>query len=213
MDENKRDVTNSTIEKMILTGDSAFCVLRMNNVKQNLYKFRMNTHRVSGAENNPMKFCYILAPSEITPFGKFYETYFGDILTTGVNYFSIFGVSKAHILNAPKKLYEDLIYHVNRHTHTEVAHYLERLSLAMFHPIPERCLVNVTYTQNLWNWMKKSELTNSIVIDDVTLQSIRSSIGEQQISQDTIEGAYFRNGGNLLDTIKELQKNSIQEAK
>jgi len=204
MDSHKKNVTNETIAKMQNTNDSAFCIFRMNNVKQNLYNFKIEKYDNNGVQNNPQKSFYELTTCTIRPFGKFYETYFGNLLTTGVNYFSIFGVSKKHILNAPKKLYEDLIEHVNKSAHTEAAHYLERVSLALFHPIPEECLLNRVYDSNIWIWMKNFELDkNSIIIDDFTLRCIKNNTGDH-ISQDKIEGAYFRNGGNVIDTLKEL---------
>lgn len=140
-DVNKIKVTNETIEKMTTTNDSVFCILPINNSIDNIYNFTLETYAASTVQNNPEKMCYDLVPCTIRPFGKFYETYFSNIVTTGINYFSIFGVSKKHILNAPKKLYEDLIEHINKDTHTEAAHYIERVSLALFHPIPKECLV------------------------------------------------------------------------
>ena len=202
MDSHKITVANETIAKMIATNDSVFCILRMKDVKNNLYNFTMGVHRVGSSANNPQNSFYELAPCTIRPFGKFYETYFGNIVTTGVNYFSIFGVSKKHILNTPKKLYEDIIKHVNEHTHTEAAHYLERLSLALFDPIPEKCLLYRKYDNGTWKWVVYSELTNPIVIDDFTRRCIKNNTGD--ISEYDIDGAYFRNGGNVIDTLKEL---------
>ena len=140
-DVNKIKVTNDTIEKMTTTNDSVFCIFKMNDVRDNIYNFTLENYAVSTSQNNPEKVSCRLTPCTIRPFGKFYETYFGNIVTTGINYFSIFGVSKKHILNAPKNLYEDLIEHVNKDIHTEAAHYLERVTLALFHPISEDCFV------------------------------------------------------------------------
>jgi len=141
MDANKLGTTNATFYRMLQTNDSVFAISQTNDVRQNLYNFTLDFWKVSNFQNIKSTHDGALKLCRIRPFGKFYEYYFGNLYTPGVNYFSIYGVTKTHILQSPKKLFEDLIDHVDKDTHTEAAHYLERIALAMFHPIPQHCIL------------------------------------------------------------------------
>jgi hypothetical protein len=142
MDCNKIAVTNMTFDYAMHTKNSVFAISQMHNVKETLYNFTLNQWNVSNAQNKMGNREYELVPCAIRPFGKFYETYFGNLRTIGVNYFTIYAVSKAHIRQTPKQTFEALIAHVDKDLNCEAAHYLERLALAMYHPIPHECLIS-----------------------------------------------------------------------
>jgi hypothetical protein len=54
-----------------------------------------------------------LVPSEIRPFGKWYEHNFGDKEAHYVSYYCIIGFHKNHILQHPKSYYENFIEQVS----------------------------------------------------------------------------------------------------
>jgi hypothetical protein len=54
---------------------------------------------------------------------------------------TIFAVSNQHIKNRSKESYKELIKYVNRNKNEECAHYIERAILAVFHPIPDECIL------------------------------------------------------------------------
>lgn len=141
MDDNKRYITNLTFDRMTSKTNSAFVVSRVNDVLKDLYDFTLDNYKVRNSQNTTLNDSSELVKCKIRPFGKFYEHYFEKLHISGINYYSIFGVSKEHILHQPKALYENLIQHVNKDINTEAAHYLERLTLAIFHPIPDECLI------------------------------------------------------------------------
>lgn len=74
------------------------------------------------------------------PFGKWYEKYFPGINVFHVSYAAVMGISRVHIQQHPKSYYENLIKQLEGHTNPEVGHYFERAWLALFNPIPEKCM-------------------------------------------------------------------------
>jgi hypothetical protein len=82
------------------------------------------------------------APSPIArPFHSWFNHFFGVSLKINVvSYTSIFAVAKSHILQHPVEYYRGLLAAVSHHSNPEDGHYLERSWVAVFHPLPERCL-------------------------------------------------------------------------
>lgn len=143
MDANKINATNWTINRALQTKDSVFTISVMPDVRRTIANFVLDYWKVSNSQNMTHNADGALVPCSIRPFGAFYTYYFGDLRTVGVNYFSIYAVSKAHVRQTPKALFEELILHVDKYVNCEAAHYLERCALAMFHPIPYHCLFAV----------------------------------------------------------------------
>lgn len=141
MDNHKKDKTLSTVKKTQETKDTVFYVYKYeNNVHTDLYDFKLDNYDLANDSNRVLNNNNKLENCTIRPFGKWYETVFPDIFTKYVNYQGIFSVSKSHILNRDKKSYEELIQYVNKHTNEESAHYFERSFIAIFHPIPDKCM-------------------------------------------------------------------------
>jgi hypothetical protein len=79
-----------------------------------------NKNKQENSEENLQK-------SEIRPYGKWYETFFGNIPDS--YYFTlgeVIGVDKEHILSRPKEEYEIFEEQLNQHSNPEVGHYFER---------------------------------------------------------------------------------------
>lgn len=103
-----------------------------------MHQFHMNNYGVSHPDNRdrvaPMK------RAAIRPFGKWYLSHFPKTIVNSWVQSGIFAVSREHIHNRPKSFYERLIKELEGHSNPEVGHYLERSWVAVFDPIPKRCL-------------------------------------------------------------------------
>lgn len=105
------------------------------NVKSDLYDFVLDEWVSSEEYNkyiNPEK---KLENAPIRPFGKWYESNFGDIVVKNVTYQAIFSISKKDILNHPLEYYKNLMVQLETSSNPEVGHYMERAWAAVFHPI------------------------------------------------------------------------------
>lgn len=125
-------------DKTFKTRDTVFYGSYYPNVKNSLYDFSLTgynaTYAKNATENQPMSL------SKIRPFGPWYESHFGNLEITLLNYFGIFSVSKKHIHNHDKNHYINLIEDFPVNSNPEVGHYFERAWLAVFDPIPKECL-------------------------------------------------------------------------
>lgn len=140
MDAHKRDKTLATIRKVEETHNSVFYVSRMENgVEKDLYDFHLDYWKTSNSKNQELNAEGQLKQCEIRPFGEFYKKTFQGVYTPVVNYGGIFAVSKEHMLQTPKRKYEELIRYVSDMSNTECAHYLERVVVTMFMPVPDEC--------------------------------------------------------------------------
>jgi hypothetical protein len=141
MDAHKKEKTLQTIQKTEETKNSVFLVSYYKNGALNtLYDFIIDNYVVANSKNYELNKSDKLKPCSIRPFGKWYETVFPDININHVNYQSIFAVSREHILNRSKESYQEILNYVNTYNNEESAHYIERAFLAIFYPIPDKCL-------------------------------------------------------------------------
>ena len=68
-----------------------------------------------------------LSLSNIRPFGKWYNYYFGTADSTDcISYAAIFAISKENILKKPKEYYMQFMDQLSQHHNPEVGHYIER---------------------------------------------------------------------------------------
>lgn len=136
----KRDKTYNTIAKFEETKNSVFYVVKSDkNILNYEYNFQIDDYNISNSDNKKLNNISKLKLSDTRPFGKWYNKYFSDIDIKNINLHGIFVVSKEQIRNRNKSSYEELIKQLDE-TNTEVAHYFERVTLALFHPIPDNCL-------------------------------------------------------------------------
>jgi hypothetical protein len=129
-----------------------------NNVKKDLYNFKLNSWKSSYRDNlleNPE---HILELSQIRPFGKWFESHFGDIHINHISYWGIMAISKEHILQRPKSYYEKLIKELSNSSNPEVGHYFERSWEAVFYPLSNAKFI----LDNTKPWDNKSSVTKLV---------------------------------------------------
>jgi hypothetical protein len=142
MNSFKKDKTLRTLEYATNTKNSVFIGRNMNNVYKDLYKFELDEYVTTNTENAKINSDGSMKKCEIRPFGKWYESLFGDLRVTLVDYTSIFAVSREHILQHPRSYYENLIKYLDDDVSPECGHYMERSWVAVFSPVPTECLYN-----------------------------------------------------------------------
>jgi len=105
------------------------------NIKESLYNFTLDEYNATHIQNYRLNPESKLELSEIRPFGKWYEHYFGDIVIHNCTHWGIFSVNKDCILGHSKEYYENLIKQLCNSSNPEVGHYFERAWCAVFYPI------------------------------------------------------------------------------
>jgi hypothetical protein len=142
MDGIKKNRTINILEKTIETNNSVIYGRNEDTgILNNLYDFNMETHESSNHSNKLLNGDSELRKCDVNPFGNWFKTVFGDININYSTYFGIFSASKQHILNRKKDFYEKLIEYVNKDKNEECAHYIERSYIAIFHPLPNECII------------------------------------------------------------------------
>jgi hypothetical protein len=135
---NKWYRATRTFDQVMTTRDSVFVGQKVNDLKAAEYDFVLDDYQSATSVNREMNPEYRMKLSPIRPFGKWFEHYFGDISVPVITYTGIFAVSRAHIYNRTKEFYQDIQSTIDDHSNVEVAHYLERAYVALFHPIPSK---------------------------------------------------------------------------
>lgn len=145
MDSHKKEKTLKTIEYVDKTKNSVFIVDHLenniNDKNNSIYNFTLENYELANSKNKELNTDQKLNKCSIRPFGKWYDHLFPDININSINYNGIFAVSREHIQNRTKESYQELITYVNKDKNEECAHYFERAFLAVFHPIPNNCLI------------------------------------------------------------------------
>ena len=91
-----------------------------------LYDFQLDNWKASSSENNSINAESNLELATIRPFGKWYESKFGNVELEHISYGGIHSISKHDILQHPKSYYENLIKDVSNSSNPEAGHYFER---------------------------------------------------------------------------------------
>lgn len=105
-----------------------------NDVKTDLYDFQLENWKATDIKNSSINPETKLELSKIRPFGKWYESHFGDIRISNVFFSGILTVDKYAILQHPKSFYENLIVELENSSNPEVGHYFERSWAVIFYP-------------------------------------------------------------------------------
>lgn len=142
MNYTKKNKTYKVIEYAKKNKNSVFIGASYNDVYKDLYGFKLDKHLTANTENQKLNNNRSLKSCEIRPFGKWYNSLFGNLRTTMVDYTSIFAVSREHILQHPKSYYEKIISYIDDDISPECGHYIERAWVAIFSPVPAECLYN-----------------------------------------------------------------------
>jgi hypothetical protein len=112
-----------------------------NNVKEDLYNFTIDNYKCQYSQNNLLHVEDGIDKSKIRPFGKWFESKFGNRKINVISYWGIIGISKEHIHHHPVSYYRDLINELD-YSNPEVGHYIERSWAAIFYPINEAIFIN-----------------------------------------------------------------------
>ena len=141
MNDIKEHKTIEVMNKVIDTNDSVIFGKWFSNVKNDLKNFSISRWQGTTRENISILEEKDCAPSQISrPFGKWYEHYFNSLVINVVSYTSIFAISKIHIQQHSIEHYKSLLESVSTHSNPEDGHFMERAWVAVFSPLPEKCL-------------------------------------------------------------------------
>jgi hypothetical protein len=141
---NKKRRTTILFNEIEKVNNSIIIGAKHNNVKKELYNFGMTSYKSTTDDNfkeNPER---KLQLSKIRPYGKWYDNKFPDIDIQYIPYSGIIAISKNHILQHPKKYYENLIEELRYSSNPEVGHFFERSWVAIFYPMIGAKFVDVT---------------------------------------------------------------------
>ena len=122
--------------------NSVFLGSSMNDVKTQLYNFKLDEWKTSNKENFNQNHESKLSVAYKRPFGKWFESNFGSIQIQHVSYGGIMAISKQHILQHSKNYYQNLIKELDNHSNPEAGHYIERAWEAVFYPMTGARFIN-----------------------------------------------------------------------
>jgi hypothetical protein len=128
------------VPKVFETKDSVFRVVHEPDYKNKFKNFKLDTWRSTNKNNQENVGKNSLQPSLLRPFGKWYDKLFHGIDIHYVAYGGVFAVSNKHIHNRKQEFFKQLLDEFPRHSNPEVGHFFERAWLAIFHPIPKKCI-------------------------------------------------------------------------
>jgi hypothetical protein len=130
-DARKKDSVNKVMNSIKQQKSTTFPAQERGDIKTKFYNFELDnwesTHKSNHSANSEKK----LFPSNIRPFGKWYENHF-DKNVNYSGYGGIFAVSDSHIKQYRKQYYEQLIKELEVSSNPEVGHYFERAWVAVF---------------------------------------------------------------------------------
>jgi hypothetical protein len=105
----KWNIAQKIVYKTLETESSVFHGHRYNDVRKDLYDFKLDKWKASNVLNNTLNAEDDLSPCPERPFGKWFEKNFGHLHIDAVAYLGIFAVSKKHIHNRSLESYKELI--------------------------------------------------------------------------------------------------------
>jgi len=117
------------------------CSDKTGDVKKAIGDFKLDNYMSTDKNNATLNGNSEMLPSTTRPFGEWYSKFFGDSVTTCLNYHLIFSMSKKDIIKKPKSYYEKLIKELDSNPNHETGHYIERSTEAVFGPIDPDSLI------------------------------------------------------------------------
>jgi hypothetical protein len=105
-----------------------------------LYKYKQSTYINSSNGKEQVNIC----PSNVRPFGKWYETHFKEDLHY-LSQFGIYSVSKTDIKQHKKSKYEKILYQISKCVNPEEAFFVEVSLYQIFYPYHDT-IVKTNYT-------------------------------------------------------------------
>jgi hypothetical protein len=124
----KRTLTHQLLYSTWMNQQAMIVGDKLNHVCKQNYDFQL-TEWNSSLDKNQGSIKMEL--SEIRPFGKWYESVFGDMTCQIISWFGIFSVRREDILAHPKSFYEKL-FQMLLTPNPEAGHYLERSWSSIF---------------------------------------------------------------------------------
>jgi hypothetical protein len=142
---HKRNKFQFVIDKVFTTHDTVFRGHRLKSIKETFQDFKLDSWQATDSNNQEDHVKDKLYPARMRPFKQWYEKTFPDIEINFFSYGGVFAVSKQHIHNRSKASYIRLMNQFPKHSNPEIGHYFERAWLAVFYPIPDKCLYPEAY--------------------------------------------------------------------
>jgi len=134
--ENKIKKAEKLIEEIEKNNKAVFLYEeKHNDIKDDLYDFNLDKWISSNIDNQSKNPESVLEKSQIRPFGKWFESNFGNIKIEYLSMLGIFSVAKEDIIQHPKNYYEKLIMQISNTSNPEAGHYFERAWEAVFYPM------------------------------------------------------------------------------
>jgi hypothetical protein len=138
----KKEKSTRLLENIEKSGNAVFLSdANYENIKTELYDFILDEWISSDESNKSVNSEKMLDKSEIRPYGKWYESNFGDSIVKHVTYLGIYSISKQDILQHPLDYYKKLMVQLEMSSKPEVGHYIERSWAAIFHPMTNTLIV------------------------------------------------------------------------
>lgn len=142
--QHKMDASLKIIQNMEKSGKATFVSQDTHeNIKDALYDFKLDSYQSTHGENKAANPESNLKESPIRPYGKWFESTFGNILVSPVGYYGVFSVAKQDILQHPLEYYKSLESQLSTSSNPEVGHYFERSWAAVFHPMQNTNIINI----------------------------------------------------------------------
>jgi len=130
-DKRKIKWVNKVINKIKKEAKTTFPAQERGDIKKKFYNFELDNWESTHESNNKANSEKKLFPSNIRPFGKWYEAHF-DKNVKYSGYGGIFAVSDIHIKQYNKQYYKKLLKEIGVSSNPEVGHYFERAWVAVF---------------------------------------------------------------------------------
>lgn len=136
---NKYERSKKIVYKIEETNENVLACNIDKNTHKNEYEFTLNSYKLSHEDNASLNKTTDVTPSNIRPFGKWFEKMFTNNEENNcISWNSIIGITKKNIMQKPISFYENLLNEVDKIDHSEEVHFMERSWYAIFYPYSEK---------------------------------------------------------------------------
>jgi hypothetical protein len=104
----------------------------LSNYTKYLYNFTLDEWKTTDERNSNSPIS--MEKATVRPFGKWFESKFGDLRVDYVTYSGILAFSRKDIIQHSKEYYQSFLRELES-PNPEVGHYIERAWVAIFHPL------------------------------------------------------------------------------
>jgi hypothetical protein len=136
----KKRIASRLLKEIELRNSAVFISLNQSDIQKLHYNFTINEYKTTHKLNKSMNSESELKKCSIRPFGKWFESKFGNIKVNCLIYYGIFSVSKNDILQHPKSRYQNLIDDLMV-SNPECGHFIERSWCSVFHPLNDTYVI------------------------------------------------------------------------